>query len=260
MNKVETGLTSFGTSVERVVCGTLDGVGRIFERATNALSLVAIPLCDGVVSYVAAQVIAESLHFPVILAYGAGFAMEGAGVLAARVPLEQHRFNQEQDKQKAPELLGWVTFAVQAGFSSVLIVLNAAGPEVRLLGIPWLNLPTFGMMTLSVQSLTATVAAGLYADIRQREKNRTKQLESERRERERVKAERREARKAAKLEQVQNVPERTPKQQAILQYVEEHPFATYEQIGEGVGLKKTATFNAVKELGLNKNGEGWKLD
>lgn len=260
MNWIESKATGAGASLERMTCGLLDGLGRVFEHTTDALSLIAIPLADGVVSIVAAQVVAESLGLPLWLAYGAGFAMEGAGVLAAKVPLEQHRFNQEKDTadHKAPELFGWITFAVQTAFSTVLIVLNAVGPEARLFGIPWLTLPVFGMMTLSVQSLAATVAAGLYADIRQREKNRTRRLDSERREHERAKAERRAARQTAKPAPVQNIPERTPRQERIVQYVSEHRNDSLNEIAQALELSKTMVHTELAAVGMRKNGHGWE--
>lgn len=267
MSKFESALTGLGSGIERVICGLLDGLGRIFEHGTRAMSRVAIPLADLVVSYVAAQVIAQQMGLAWGLALAAGIAMEGTGVLAAETPLEQHRFNQESDTDdaKAPELFGWITFALQTAFSTVLIVLNAAGPEARLFRIPWLTLPVFGMMTLSVQSLAATVAAGLYADLKARERSRTRRAESDRRERERTKAERRAARQAAKSATVPNDPapvperpERTERQERIVQYVMEHRNDSLNEIGQALELSKTMVQGELAKVGWHKNGHGWE--
>jgi phage-related protein len=51
-SRVEQGLTSIGSGLERMTTGLLDGIGRAFEHATDALSLIAIPVADGVVSIV----------------------------------------------------------------------------------------------------------------------------------------------------------------------------------------------------------------
>jgi hypothetical protein len=259
-SRVEQGLTSIGSGLERMTTGLLDGIGRTFEHATDALSLIAIPVADGVVSIVAARALAQSLDFPMWLAVGAGFAMEGAGVLVAKVPIEQHRFNQDNDgaDAKAPEALGWVMFAVQTVFSTGLIVLSAMGPGVRLFGLGWLTLPVFGMMTLSVQSLAATVSAVLNADIKQREYSRTRRLDSEHRERERAKAERRAARQTAKSAPVRNEPERTERQAAIVRYAMEHRDASLDQIAEAVGTSKTTVHKETVAVGMKKNGHGWE--
>jgi hypothetical protein len=269
MNRVEQALTGLGSGVERLTCGLLDGVGRVFEHGTTALSRIAIPVADLVVSYAAAQVIAEQTGWAFGWALAAGVAMEGTGVLAAIVPLEQLRFNQERVKgdrkkgiegePKAPALMGWAMFVVQFGFSTVLIVMNAVGPAARLFGKEWLTLHAFSMMTLSVQSLAATASAALYADLKARERSRTRRIESERREREKARAERREARQTAKPAPVQVAPERTPRQAAIVQYVAEHPFSSLNEIAEAVGTSKTTVHGELAAVGANKNGDGWKV-
>lgn len=250
---------------ERLVTGAFDGLGRIFEHGTDALALVGIPLADAVVSIVAARVLAESLNLPLWLGYAAGFAMEAAGVLAAKVPLRQHFFNQGRDKAdgRAPAWLGWTTFAVQTAFSAALIVLNAAGPNATLFGM---TLPVVGTATLSVQSLAATVAMALNGDIRHREEVRTRRLESERRERERAKAERRAERQKARAERVSDgqaaIPDRpalTERQAAIVQYVAEHPFSSLNEIAEAVGTSKTTVHGELAAVGAKKNSHGWEV-
>jgi hypothetical protein len=235
---LESGLTRLGSGAERLTCGLLDGLGRVFEHGTTALSRIAIPVADLVVSYAAAQVIAEQTGWAFGWALAAGVAMEGTGVLAAIVPLEQLRFNQERAKgeAKAPALMGWTMFVVQFGFSTVLIVMNAVGPAARLFGKEWLTLHAFSMMTLSVQSLAATASAALYADLKARERSRTRRIDSERRERERAKAERRAARQTAKPAPVPAMPERTERQERIVQYVAEHRDASYRDIAGAVGI------------------------
>jgi hypothetical protein len=261
MSRVEQALTGLGSGVERLTCGLLDGVGRVFEHGTTALSRIAIPVADLVVSYAAAQVIADQTGWAFGWALAAGIAMEGTGVLAAIVPLEQLRFNQERAKgeAQAPALMGWIMFVVQFGFSTVLIVMNAVGPAARLFGKEWLTLHAFSMMTLSVQSLAATASAALYADLKARERSRTRRIDSERRERERAKAERRANRQAAKPAPVQVAPERTPRQAAIVQYVAEHPFSSLNEIAEAVGTSKTTVHGELAAVGANKNGHGWEV-
>jgi hypothetical protein len=276
MNRVEQALTGLGSGVERLTCGLLDGVGRVFEHGTTALSRIAIPVADLVVSYAAAQVIAEQTGWAFGWALAAGVAMEGTGVLAAIVPLEQLRFNQERVKgdrkkgiegePKAPALMGWAMFVVQFGFSTVLIVMNAVGPAARLFGKEWLTLHAFSMMTLSVQSLAATASAALYADLKARERSRTRRIDSERRERERAKAERRAARQVAKAEHVQSAPapvqerpERTERQERIVQYVSEHREASYRDIAQAVGIGLGTVSKEVEAIGAKKNGHGWEV-
>lgn len=259
---VEKGLTAFGSGFERVTCGLFDGLGRIFEHGTMALSRVAIPVADMVVSYVAAGVIAQQMGLSFGWALAAGVAMEGTGVLAAQVPLEQHRFNGECDKteRRAPEVLGWITFLMQFGFGTVLIVMDVI-PGARLFGWDWLTVNAFGRITLAVQSLAATFAAGLYADLKAREKSRTRRLETDRREREKAKAERRAERQATKVtkpEPVRTAPVLTERQTRIVQYVSENPFASLAQIGEVVGTSKTTVQGEMTAIGMHKNGNGWE--
>ncbi|MFA5053696.1 MAG: hypothetical protein WC565_06545 [Parcubacteria group bacterium] len=265
---LEAGLTRLGSGAERLTCGLLDGLGRVFEHGTTALSRIAIPVADLVVSYAAAQVIAEQTGWAFGWALAAGVAMEGTGVLAAIVPLEQLRFNQERSANEAaaPGWMGWAMFVVQFAFSTVLIVMNAVGPAARLFGWGWLSLHAFGMMTLSVQSLAATVAAALYADLKARERSRTRRLESERREREKAKAERREARQVAKATSVQNAPApiverppRTERQERLVQYVAKHRDASYRDIAQELKIGLGTVSKEVEAIGAHKNGHGWEV-
>ncbi|MFA5053744.1 MAG: hypothetical protein WC565_06785 [Parcubacteria group bacterium] len=264
---LEAGLTRFGSGLERLTCGLFDGLGRIFEHGTTALSRVAIPVADLVVSYVAAEVIARQMGLSFGWALAAGIAMEGTGVLAAAVPLEQHRYNGERDKSEKPalEVLGWVTFLMQFGFGTVLIVMDVI-PGARLFRLDWLTVNAFGRITLAVQSLAATFAAGLYADLKARERSRTKRLETDRREREKAKAERRAERLATRTERqatrtdpVPTAPVLTDRQAAIVRYVTDNPFASLVQIGEAVGTSKTTAQGELAAVGYHKNGHGWEV-
>lgn len=258
---LEAGLVRLGSSAERLTCGLLDGLGRIFEHGTTALSRIAIPVADLVVSYAAAQVIADQTGWAFGWALAAGVAMEGTGVLAAIVPLEQLRFNQEREKNeaRAPGWMGWAMFVVQFAFSTVLIVMNAVGPAARLFGQEWLTLHAFSMMTLSVQSLAATVAAALYADLKARERSRTRRIESERREREKAKAERRANRQTPRPAPVLTMPERTERQAAIVQYMAEHREATYRDIAQKLKIGLGTVSKEIEAIGAHKNGDGWKV-
>lgn len=254
---IEKGLTSFGSGLERLTCGTLDGLGRVFEHGTHALSLVAVPVADGVVSIVAARAVAQMLGFPMWLSIAAGVAMEGVGVLVADVPMAQRRFNQTRSDGEPAVMadLGWVVLGVQSVFSITLIVLNAAGMGATLFGM---TPAVFGMLTLGVQSFTATIAAVLHEDLKQRNAARTRRQDSDRRERERAKAERRAARQTAKPAPVPNIPERTPRQERIVQYVSEHRNDSLNEIAQALELSKTMVHTELAAVGMRKNGHGWE--
>jgi len=143
---------------ERWVVGNLHSLDRM---ATTVVEVVSIWAADAIVAVLASANMVQTMGFSLALAITTGVALEGVGVVVAKSALRVRRFNQSLRPGDKPALewLAWLIVAVQFGIGAVLICVNGV----------WVSAMTFGLITLSLLSGTATLAHMLSQDVQARE-------------------------------------------------------------------------------------------
>jgi hypothetical protein len=146
---------------EAWVIGNLHSLDRM---ATTVVEVVSIWSADAIVAVLASANMVQTLRFSWPLAIITGIALEGVGVVVAKSALHVRRYNQSLQPGDKPALewLAWSIVAFQFAIGAVLICVNAV----------WTNAMTFGLITLSLLSGTATLAHMLSQDVQAREARR----------------------------------------------------------------------------------------
>ncbi len=143
-----------------MINGFVEDVVGVVEHTAAA---IAIPVADGVVSWLAAENMVRALGFSWPVSIMTGLALEGCGIVVSRAALAVRYFNQtHRGEPPALEWLAWLLLGLQFVIGGVLVTVNTVATSSML----------FGLLTLATLSAVGTLAHMLENDIEARRSER----------------------------------------------------------------------------------------
>ncbi|MFA4974876.1 MAG: hypothetical protein WC683_19920 [bacterium] len=216
------------TRVERIN-SAVDSVVEVVEHTAASL---AIPVADGVVSWLAAENMVRTLGFSWPVSIMTGVALEGCGIVVSRAALRVRRYNQTRGaKPPALEWLAWTLLGAQFAVGAVLVTVNTVATSSML----------FGLLTLATLSAVGTLAHMLENDVAETSHSADVLPSSER-----------------VAEVIAEIAPATAKDRVMWAY-RENPHADKREVAQALGIGYSTVSKAYRELlaagAIEHNGE-----
>ena len=210
------------------------GVDSIVEVVEHTAASLAIPVADGVVSWLAAENMVRTLGFSWPVSIMTGVALEGCGIVVSRAALKVRRYNQTRGaKPPALEWLAWSLLGAQFAVGAVLVTVNTVATSSML----------FGLLTLATLSAVGTLAHMLENDVAETSHSGANPLPSP----ERV------------AEVIADMAPATAKDRVMWAY-RENPHADKREVAQALGIGYSTVSKAYRELlaagAIEHNGDG----